>query len=133
MDGDADPETDAGKDRPVYQVNRRNIALLSVTAVWLLAAIIFVSALVGGHTVYFPFVAAVPVSAILLTVFAALWGDRIQIFLSVTLLVWGLLFLVCWTIREKDPWLLMTLGIPATVVTWLSCRVKTRKKPDSGS
>jgi transcriptional regulator with XRE-family HTH domain len=118
------------EDRPVYQVNRRNIALLSVAGVWLLAAVLFVSALIAGHTLYLPFVAAVPVSAILLTVFAALWGDRIQIFLSVTLLVWGLLFLICWTIREKEPWLLMTLGIPATAVTWLSCRVKTKKKPE---
>ena len=126
------PEPDGGtpEDAPVYQVNRRNIALLSVAAVWLLAAVVFVSALIGGRTDYFPFFLALPVSGVLLTVFAALWGDRIQIFLSVTLLVWGLLLFVCWVIRDRDPWLLMTVGIPATAVTWLSCRVKTKaKKP----
>ena len=50
-----------------------------------------------------------------------------QIFLSVDLLVWGVLLLVCWLFRDKNPWLLTALGLPATAVVWLSCRVKTKK------
>ena len=130
--GEDAPEEPA-ETRPVYQVNRRNIVLLSVAGVWLIAALFFVSFLIGGHRDYLPFFAAVPVTGILLTVFAALWGDRFRVFLSVALLVWGVLLFVCWTIRDRDPWLLMAVGIPGTIVTWLSCRVKTEKKPEDGS
>ena len=121
LSGDEEPPA------PVYEVNRRNIALLSAAGVWLLAALVFLVALMEGHAFYLPFFAAVPVCGVLFTVFSSLWGNRMQVFLSVSLLVWGLLLLVCWILRDRGPWLLMTLGVPATAVVWLSCRVKTKK------
>lgn len=114
----------------IYQVNRRTIAALSVAGVWLLAAMVFVVSLVAGKTLVTPFFLALPVSAILLIVFSSLWGTRTHLFFSVTALVWGVLLTVCWVLRGKDPWLLLILGLPATVVVWLSCRVTTKKPPD---
>ena len=116
--------------KEVYQVNRRTIAALSVAGVWLLAALVFVVGLIAGKTLVTPFFLALPVSAILLIVFSSLWGTRTHLFFSVTALVWGVLLSVCWVLRGKDPWLLLVLGIPATVVVWLSCRVTTKKPPD---
>ena len=124
----ASPAPDAG-NREEYQVNRRNIAALSVAGVWMLAALVYAAGLIAGKSLVSGFFLAVPVSAILLVVFASLWGSRTHLFLSVTLLVWGVLLLLCWLLRERNPWLLMTLGIPATVVVWLSCRVTTKKPP----
>lgn len=114
----------------IYQVNRRTIAALSVAGVWLLAAMVFVVGLIAGKTLVTPFFLALPVSAILLIVFSSLWGTRTHLFFSVTALVWGVLLTVCWVLRGKDPWLLLILGLPATVVVWLSCRVTTKKPPD---
>ncbi len=114
----------------IYQVNRRTIAALSVAGVWLLAAMVFVVGLIAGKTLVTPFFLALPVSAILLIVFSSLWGTRTHLFFSVTALVWGVLLTVCWVLRGKDPWLLLILGLPATVVVWLSCRVTTKIPPD---
>ena len=114
----------------IYQVNRRTIAALSVAGVWLLAAMVLVVGLIAGKTLVTPFFLALPVSAILLIVFSSLWGTRTHLFFSVTALVWGVLLTVCWVLRGKDPWLLLILGLPATVVVWLSCRVMTKKPPD---
>ena len=114
----------------IYQVNRRTIAALSVAGVWLLAAMVLVVGLIAGKTLVTPFFLALPVSAILLIVFSSLWGTRTHLFFSVTALVWGVLLTVCWVLRGKDPWLLLILGLPATVVVWLSCRVTTKKPPD---
>ena len=115
----------------IYQVNRRSIAALSVAGVWLLAALVFVVGLLAGKMPLWSFFIALPVSDVVLTVFASLWGTRRQLFLSVTALVWGVLLLACWIFRDRDPWLLLTLGVPATAVVWLSCRVRTKKTPDS--
>ena len=120
-------------DKEQYQVNRRTIAALSVAGVWLLAALVYVAGLIAGKTLVTSFFLAVPVSAILLTVFSSLWGNRTHLFLSVTLLVWGTLLLICWVLRDRNPWLLMTLCAPAAVVVWLSCRVTTKKPAESGS
>ena len=126
------PDGEAPREE-IYQVNRRNIAALSVAGVWLLAALVFVAGLIAGKTLVTSFFLAVPVSAILLTVFSSLWGNRTHLFLSVTLLVWGTLLLICWVLRDRNPWLLMTLCAPAAVVVWLSCRVTTKKPAESGS
>lgn len=126
---DAAPDT-ADAPAEIYQVNRRNITALSAAGVWLLAALVFVVGLIAGKTLITPFFLALPVSAVVLIVFSSLWGTRTHLFLSVTALVWGVLLAVCWILRGRDPWLLLTLGIPATVVVWLSCRVTTKKPPD---
>lgn len=136
-DGESTPSASVSPAAPPaeerYQVNRRNIAALSVAGVWLLAALVFVAGLIAGRTLVTSFFLAVPVSAILLTVFSSLWGNRTHLFLSVTLLVWGTLLLICWVLRDRNPWLLMTLCAPAAVVVWLSCRVTTKKPAESGS
>lgn len=117
----------------VYRINHRNIAAVSVAGVWLLAALVFVVGLIAGRPLVTAFFIAIPVSAILLTVFSSLWGTRTHLFLSVTLLVWGVLLLVCWVLRDRDPWLLLSLGLPGTAVVWLSCRVTTKIKPESAA
>ena len=124
--GPEDGAATCGMPDPGYRINRRNIAAVSVAGVWLLAAAVFVVSILRGEPFILPFALALPVSGVLLIVFAALWGNRLQLFLSVTLLVWGLLFLICWIFRDRSPWLLMSLGLPATAVVWLSCRVKTK-------
>ena len=115
---------------PEYAVSRRNITLLSVAGVWLLAFIVAVIVRISGTVFVLPFVAALPISALLLVIFNSVWGRRAWHFYAVSFLVWAILFLLCWLLRPRA-WLLMLVGIPATVVVWLSCRVRKKTEPPS--
>ena len=111
-----------------YSINHLAVSFLSVAGVWLLAITVFVILKLCTVVSYLPFVIALPVTAIVLIVFNSLWGKRILGFFAVTFLVWSILFLICYIFRGYSVWLLMTLGVPATVVVFLSYRVKITKK-----
>ena len=118
----------AAQDEPEYRIDKRNISLLSIAGVWMLAAILSVSVKVSGTTFVLPVIAAIPITALLLVIFNSLWGRRSWQFWTVSLLVWSILFLICWLLRSYNAWLLMILGVPATLIVWLSCRVKVKTK-----
>lgn len=111
-----------------YTTNHIAVSLLSVAGVWLLAFAVYIILRLCGIPFGLSFVVACPITAILLIVFNALWGNRRHTFWYVSLLVWSLLFLICYAARSHDIWLLMCIGFPATVVVWLSCRVRSPKK-----
>ena len=129
----AEGEVPEPESRETYSVSHRNITLVSVAGTWLLAAIVSVSVRIGGALFVLPFVAAVAVTALLLVIFNSVWGRRAWIFPTVAFLCWSVLFLLCWILHAyssaHSPWLLMILGIPATVVVWLACRI--RRPPDA--
>lgn len=119
-----------------YVTNRRVIVLLSIAGVWLLACVVFVIVKLCGAEFYLPFAAALPVTALLLVIFHAMWSGgahfRLGSFITVSALVWSLLFLVCYICRQYEPWIIMLLGFPATVVVALACVVRKKAKPDEG-
>ncbi len=118
------PET----GKPDYTVSHGAIALVSVAGVWLLACIVFVILKLCNIQFGLSFVAACPVTAVLLIVFNGLWGSRKGLFWCITFLVWSILFLICYAARAYGIWLLMCIGFPATLVVWLSCRVRSVNK-----
>ena len=68
------------------------ITLLSVGLVWFTATFCFIVckiALPKAPFVWMAFIAAIPISAIVLIVFTHLWSNLIFQFLSVSLLLWG--------------------------------------------
>lgn len=113
-----------------YVTNRRAVGLLSIAGVWLLACMVHIILKLCGYEFYLPFVVAIPVTALLLVIFNSLWSAekwvRIGSFITISLLVWGVLFLVCYICRAYNMWLLMVLGVPATVVVALACLVRKR-------
>lgn len=115
-----------------YIISKKAIALLSIAGVWMLAAIVYIVVLLCDKNFPLPFVIALPVTALLLVIFHAMWGKpekkRLGLFAAVTLLIWTILFMICYICRAYDLWLLMVLGFPATVVAALACVV--RKKAD---
>lgn len=118
------------KQEQKYVTNRRAVGLLSIAGVWLLACMVYIIVKLCGHEFYLSFVVALPVTAILLVIFNSLWSAekwvRMGGFLTVSLLVWSVLFLVCYILRAHNMWLLMVLGVPATVVVALACLVRKR-------
>ena len=125
---EAKTELTEEESEPEYRIDKRNISLLSIAGVWMLAAILSVSVKVSGTTFVLPVIAAIPITALLLVIFNSLWGRRSWQFWTVSLLVWSILFLICWLLRSYNAWLLMILGVPATLIVWLSCRVKVKTK-----
>ncbi|MBQ4353853.1 MAG: helix-turn-helix transcriptional regulator [Clostridia bacterium] len=117
-----------------YVTSRKAIVLLSAAGVWMLAAVVYVIVLLCGRNFPLPFVFALPVTALLLLIFHAMWGDRTKfrrgVFAAVTLLIWTVLFMVCYICRAYDLWLLMVLGFPATIVAALACAVKKKAVRD---
>ena len=111
-----------------YVTNKRAVVLLSIVGVWLLAALTYIITLLCDCALPLIFVIALPVTALLAVIFNAMWGKRSFDFYAVSALVWTILFLICFIFREYGTWLLMVLGIPATLIVWLSCRVKVKKK-----
>ncbi len=117
--------------QPTYTTNHIAVTLVSVAGVWLLAFIVYIILKLCSISFGLSFAIACPVTAILLIVFNAIWGNRKRNFWCVTLLVWSFLFLICYAARKYDLWLLMCIGFPATVVVWLSCRVRSPKAAEN--
>ncbi len=118
-------EEPAPPSKPDYTISHGAITLVSIAGVWLLAFIVFVILKLCDVHFGLSFVIACPVTAILLIVFNGIWGNRKGLFWCISLLVWSILFLICYAARAHGIWLLMCIGFPATVVVWLSCRVRS--------
>ena len=115
------------KPRQLYTTNHAAVSLVSIAGVWLLAFILYIILRLCSVPFAISFVIACPVTAVLLIVFNSLWGNRNLYFWFVSLLVWSILFLICYAARAYNLWLLMTVGFPAMIVVWFSCHVRSPK------
>lgn len=108
------------------QRNHIIIASLSTMLVFLIATITFV--LLGLLSVNLPiwmaYVYALPVAAIVLIVFNAIWGRRGWNFVFITLLVWSLLLCIYMSFPDDNIWLIFLIGIPAQIIILLWGRLK---------
>lgn len=119
-----EPAAPVTQAKPSYVVNRWAIVLVSMAGVWLLAVLAFIIVKLAGGGSLLPFAIALPVTMLLAVIFNGIWGTRKWAFFVISALVWSILFLICWLCRGYNIWLLMTLGVPATVTVWLACRVR---------
>ena len=109
--------------------NHKIITLLSVTLVWFLATFAFVvgRSVSADTQMWLSFVAAVPVSCIVLIVFNSMWGKGWRNFIFISVLVWSLLafiYLLLFETIGKNVWLIFVLGIPAQTIILLWSRLK---------
>ena len=108
------------------------ITLLSVLLVWFVAVVTFV--LLRWFAPRFPawlvFVAAVPVSCIVLLVFNSLWGRKSWNQAIISVLMWSLLALVFLSISGVRAWMLFLFGIPgqAALIVWYFLAKAAQKK-----
>ena len=121
------------------EANRKNrdklrslIILLSSGIVWLVATLGFVvcEIVAPQRNWWLFFVYAVPVNAILLIVFSGVWKYKLLNFLSISILIWTMIFSIDVTAKILNPdlqlWLLYTLGVPlqALETLWSFYRVQ---------
>ncbi len=111
-------------------VERRHtvIIILSAVMVWILATGAFVLwGGVGGNLgeVWLSFIYAIPLSALVVVVLSAVWKRHIMKYVSLTIMLWGLIlsvfltFVVCFPDAFAHKWLFFILGIPFQAVIFL--------------
>lgn len=106
--------------------NKRNttnkiiITCLAVMLVWLAATIFYVyTSLLFDVSYWIIFIAAVPISAIVLLVFNGIWGKKIFTYYLVSILIWSILATIYLSIRNYNLWIIFILGLPLQIATIL--------------
>lgn len=115
---------------PQKKYNRLALSLLSIMPVWLIATLAYVIGVpfINTDRMWLAFVVAVPVSAIVLLVFSAVWHKEKLVYLFVSVLIWTILGFVYLLFYEQNYWLLFTVGIPLQLAVLLWARVIVIKK-----
>ena len=110
----------------VSSANRLVVALIAITGIWALTALVYVILLLSGINHMLVFQYALNISAIVLTVMNTLWGKRIYNLICISLLVWSIIATVylIFLNLSYDWWQLLMLGIPAQVIIGLCFVVK---------
>lgn len=106
------------------------ITLLAVSAVWLLATVLFVSFKISiGKNFGIFFLWAVPISFVVLLIFNCIWGKKYLLFAILTVLIWSMLTCVYVQLLKYNLWMVYLLGIPLQVgaILWAALIKKPRK------
>jgi len=112
---------------------RTFITLCSLLLVWLVATVTFTFIMIFAPHFkysYFAFIYAIPVSAIVLTVFNGLWGKRWAFIPILTVLIWSIALSLYLSISNERAWLLFLICIPleALTIIFYSYNGKLNKK-----
>ncbi len=97
------------------------ITLLSVSAVWLLATVLFVSfKIVYDRNFPMMFMWAIPLSMIVLLIFNCIWGRKLLLMPILSVLIWTTLMCVHLQFIQYRIWIIYILGIPLqiAVILW---------------
>lgn len=111
------------------------ISLISGGVVWLIATIVFVCLsliLPSIENAWLCFVIAVPVSAIVLFIFACIWGKPLIQLLLLSIFIWTAFVSVCIPFGQNI-WLLLCIAIPLQILAilgYILLRLKNKNKKD---
>lgn len=105
------------KTEPIHKKNDSHgfITILSVLLVWLVATVCFVAIKLFSpslNKVWLSFIYAIPVSMIVLIVYAYLWGNYLYKFLAVSGLCWTVPLALTLSINYEYMWLSFICVIP---------------------
>ncbi len=106
---------------------RIGVALLAVCIVWMIAVVVFVATALYSTGVWMAFVWAVPVSAIILSMFWQHWSFRICALIFRSIFCWTFLasvYLQLLIYAHYNVWVIYLIGIPAqaAIVLWAQIR-----------
>lgn len=115
------------------------VTMMSVGLVWLLAVSLFVIlnlAHVEWDKTWLIFIYAIPLSAIIVIVFAGIKHNRVILGISASILLWSTALGLYLSITIEEIWLIFLIGIPLQIITiiWFYFRrilhLRTRNKTD---
>lgn len=105
------------------------ITLLAVSAVWLLATVLFVTfKIVYARNFPLLFLWAVPISCIVLIIFNSIWGKYYYLFAILSVLIWSTLTCIHLQLIQYNIWIIYILGIPlqVAIILWSALIKKPR-------
>ena len=121
-------EQDQKRDTKSIKHVKNIIAMIAAIIVFTIALAIFVIiALCTDGELYLwqIFIYAIPVVATVELIFASIWSRKMyKIFLSVSLLLWGIILTVYFAIADYSMWLLFILGIPIQLIILFAFGIK---------
>lgn len=106
--------------------NTSTVISLSILGIWTLAMLIFVIFWIMGTKVWMTFFAAAPVSLITFLVFNSIWNNRKYNMLIVLGILLSIFVIIYIALYRYNPWQLVFVIIPASILTFLSFKVKKR-------
>jgi len=107
--------------------NKLAISLLAVSAVWIIATIVFVYANLISHlSIWQVFVWAVPASMIIAIIFNSLWGKKKVNYIFISILVWSLIASIYLQFLQYNLIPLFFIGIPCQVAILLWSGIKKK-------
>ena len=107
------------KKSQLTKKNKIFITTLSAILVWFICTCIFVLIHllpINPDRAWLCFVYAIPVTAIVLTVFSSMWGTHTTSALAVSLLSWSLVLSFFLTFKLQDLWMLFLICIPMQIL-----------------
>lgn len=108
------------------------ISLLSASVVWLVATICYVSLLIFkvDGKIWLPFIYAIPISAIVFTVFSSIWAKIYLQFLSISLILWGIIFSIACSVPAELIWFISVIGAVGQIMIllWFALKKLKQKK-----
>jgi len=108
--------------------NKLIITILACLSAWTLAAILYINFyIIFGLHIWIVWIWALPVTSIILIIFSSIWGKKIHIIASTSLLIWTLLLGLYIHFLEYNLWSLFLLGIPTQITALFCGGLKSRK------
>lgn len=109
--------------------NKLIITLLSSMLIWLCAVLTFVfySIVLHNSSDWLIWVWAVPLNAVVLIIFSSIWGKKVHILLSISLLIWSLISALYLQFLPYNIWPTFLIGIPCQLATILVGNITVNK------
>ena len=117
--------------KPKRKANKFLISCISFTGVWVLATILYSILTIFGVTsfeTWLIFIYAIPTSLVTLVVFTNIWGNTFSKFLSVSMLLWGLVISIVVSFSNIRLWLLFVAAAPVQILIVLWTILLKNKK-----
>ncbi len=110
-------------------VNKIASMLFSLSAVWLIAIILFVYAQTFLKVIYWmAFVWAIPVSCLVLLIYQRNWGNKVFGFVVGSVLIWSFISSIYLQFLEYNVYLIFLVGVPIQAALSVLTFVKKKEK-----
>lgn len=123
------PAFDSAAATPRHRTrNRIIIALLSASAVFFIATLLYVISGLVSLTLCDPswmlYVYAIPFALTVLLVFNSIWGRKKLNLIIISLMIWSLLYCIYLSYNAPNIWMIFLIGIPAQIIVILAGTMK---------
>lgn len=106
------------------------MTLLVSVSIWFVATIIFfvLDSATSLTRAWLTFIYVVPINAIVLIVFSALWFKKIFVYLSSSIMLWGIIVAVFLSINDPNLWFIFIVGVVGQAVISFAMPLKKKNK-----